>query len=164
MTIRRQASLWVKGVPEIERMRYRFNRAQAQLIPAHVTLIREDEVTDWELLESRIRKILPIELTLSFGRPVRDLNFVYLPVESGITEFDNLRHLLLSDGATTPRKQMPHMTIVHPRNGICSDAAFEEIAEQIPPCTIVFREIHLIEQINGGSWSPFAELLHPTHL
>ncbi len=162
MTTRRQASLWVDEAPEIERMRCRFNPAQAQLIPAHITLIREDEVNDWERLASRILQVLPIELTLSFGRPVREANFVYLPVEAGTTDFDNLRYRLLSDGSHIPRKQMPHMTIVHPRNGICTDAAFEEIVEQIPPCTIVFREIRLIEQVNGGPWSTFAkpELSH----
>lgn len=150
--------MFLSGIPEVEQMRSQFNPVQAQLIPAHITLCREDEVNDWKALEYRIRQILPFELVLSFGRPIRDENFVYLPVESGIAAFDELRRLLLSNGPDVPRKHMPHMTIVHPRNGACCDATFDEIAKQIQPFTFTFREVHLIEQTNGGPWVTFA---HP---
>ena len=79
MITRRQASLYLDDASIVEGLRYRFNPAQAALIPAHITLCREDEVSDWPALEDRIRALVPIALTLEFGLPVRDGNLVYIP-------------------------------------------------------------------------------------
>ncbi len=46
----------------------------------------------------------------------------------------------------------PHVTIIHPRNGVCTDNAFAEIQRMLPPFQWTFSEISLIEQINGGPW------------
>ena len=149
---RRQASMYLQGVPEIENLRVRFNPVQARLIPAHVTLCREDEVQDWLRLESRIQDRIPISLTLGFGRAVRDDNLVFLPVVFGGEQFEKLRHVLLNDGIAPPRKLTPHITVIHPRNGVCTDAAFDEILQRLPPFKITLREISLIEQTVGGPW------------
>ena len=147
--VRRQASLFLRNVPALERLRTRFNPEQAKLIPAHVTLCREDEVQDWTALEDRIRCLQPIAITLGFGTAIRDGNFVYLPAVAGVEQFDELRRQLLcerlGDATTEPRKQMPHVTVVHPRNGVCSDAIYHEIS-QLPPFTVQLRQISLIEQ------------------
>ena len=155
---RRQASMYLSNVPEIEDLRMRLNPVQAQLIPAHVTLCREDEVDDWSVLEARIHDLLPIRITLGFGRPVRDGDFVFLQAESGCEPFDDLRNRLVGDGIQKPRKQTPHVTIIHPRNGTCTDAVFEEIFQRIQPFTVTLCEISLIEQTNGGPWKRFASL------
>jgi 2'-5' RNA ligase len=152
---RRQASLYLSGFPEIEALRREFNPVQAQLIPAHVTLCREDEVDDWEAIAKRIVALRPVSVTLRFGGPVRDGNLVLLPTV-GLTEsFDQLRFDLLSKQGAAPRKHLPHITMIHPRNGVCTDAIFEEIAARILPFTATFREISLIEQRDGGVWKPF---------
>ena len=44
--IRRQATLFLRHRESVESIRRQFNPAQAELISAHVTLCREDEVED----------------------------------------------------------------------------------------------------------------------
>lgn len=149
--------MYLSGVPEIEELRVRFNPVQAQLIPAHVTLCREDEVEDWSQLEERIKNLLPILVTIGFGSPVRDGNLVLLPAISGIEQFDQLRYRLLADGIKKPRIQLPHITIIHPRNGICTDAVYEEILRRLYPFEWDFRKICLIKQNDGGPWATYAE-------
>ncbi|MFO0940531.1 MAG: 2'-5' RNA ligase family protein [Pirellulales bacterium] len=149
---RKQASLYLTNVPQVEAMRWKFNPQQAQLIPAHVTLCREDEVDDWQLLHERIEAIKDFELTLSFGEPKRDENFVYLPIVDGDDRFHDLRRVLLDK---EPRRATPHVTIIHPRNGICDDQAFHEIRREITPFQFTFREIFRIQQFAGEGWIRF---------
>jgi hypothetical protein len=155
---RRQASMYLYNMHGIEELRCRFNPAQSRLIPAHVTLCREDEVNDWSALQKRIDETLPIHLTLGFGSPVRDGNLVLLPAISGIEQFDDLRHRLHIGGLNGPRRHDPHITIIHPRNGKCTDAVFREISERIQPFTKTFHRISLIKQSDGGPWVRLAEL------
>lgn len=154
MQTRRQASLYLNNAPHIEFVRTRFNPAQAKLIPAHVTLIREDEVADWDELHQRLKDLGDIELALQFGVPKREANLVYLPVVGGTDKFDKLRAALLR--ATTRRKQNPHLTLIHPRNGICTDAIFEEILAAVSAFQATFTTASLIEQTDGGPWVQFA--------
>lgn len=169
--IRRQASMFVSGCKEIEEVRNRFNPAQARLIPPHLTLCREDEVSDWSELANRIAKLSPIALAVEFGKPERDGNFVYLPILSGEDQFDTLRYQLLCNvnqsglddnhrlsdpvrsGDFMPRKQLPHLTLIHPRNGECTDSVYEEICDRIKPFRHLLTEIVIIEQTDGGPWS-----------
>ncbi len=153
---RRQASLFLYGFPEIEKLRHQFNPAQAALIPAHVTLCREDEVEDWSLLQVRIQTVCPINVTIEFGPPVRELNLVYLSVVGGAIQFENLRLELLGTPTHVPRIQLPHLTIIHPRNGVCTDGVFRELMDCCVPFSANFREISLIEQWDGGPWRRFA--------
>ncbi len=138
---------------DIELMRNRFNPAQSRLIPAHVTLCREDEITDWNALQQKLNSLTPLVLTLGFGAPVRNDNFVYLPVCEGLDRFHKLRCFLLSDD---PRWHNPHVTVIHPRNGTCTHEAFAEIQRRIQPFQYTFRRVMLIEQENGGVWQPIA--------
>ena len=153
MSTRRQASLYLTGVPKIEEIpRLRFNPAQAELIPAHVTLCREDEVLDWTALRHRLSAICPIEVVIEFGTPVRQGNLVYLPAIGQTEQFDNLRRDLLGAEGQKLRKHLAHITIIHPRNGSRSDADFQEITESLERFTAKFREVSLIEQQDGGHW------------
>ncbi len=151
--IRRQASLFLPNAQSIETLRDKFNPLQARLIPAHVTLCREDEVDDWSAFQRIVEQQLPIEIELGFGAPIRDGNLVLIPAISGIERFDEVRRRLLGG---KPRKQDPHITIIHPRNGICSEEALEVIEATLRPFTAIFREVSLIEQTNGGPWTRFA--------
>lgn len=152
MQTRRQASLYLEDMPHIEDLRQRFNPAQAKLIPAHVTLIREDEVEDWGDVYRRLQALGDIALTLEFGSSIRDGNLVYLPVVGGGDRFDELRAALLPG---TPRKHNPHLTLIHPRNGICTNEIFEEILDTVSAFEATFTTVSLIEQTDGGPWVQF---------
>ena len=146
MTSRRQATLYL-SLPDstvIESLRSRFNRVQFELIRTHVTLCREDEVSDWDKIASRLSDLRIIEVTLNFGLPVRDNNLVYIPATGSTKSYDALRSALLSIGNSLPRKHNPHITIIHPRNGICSDSVFDEISRQLKPFTTTFRSVTMI--------------------
>ncbi len=154
MTIRRQATLYLP-LPSstfVESIRARVNRVQFDLIKAHITLCRDDEVADWSEVESRLTNLGKIEVELDFGMPVREDNLVYLPTIGSTQSFDNLRSAILSTNASSPRKQNPHITLIHPRNGTCSDSAFAEITKLCKPFSAVLRRVTLIEQHNGGRW------------
>ena len=161
MLKRRQASLYLYNAPLVEDLRQRFNPAQAALIPAHITLCREDEVSDWYGFEDRVRALLPIAVKLKFGAPVRDDNLVYIPVDGSTAPFDRLRRDLLELNGKTPRKQLPHITLIHPRNGFCTDEIFAQMVDSITPFCTTFREISLIEQQDGGVWNCLARF--PSH-
>jgi 2'-5' RNA ligase len=151
MLKRRQASLFLVDQFQIEAVRSRYNPIQARLIPAHVTLCREDEVCDWETLRSKLESLRPFEITLTFGIPVREGNFVYLPVVDGLDLYQDFRRRVLSKDA---RIQMPHLTLIHPRNGVCTDEIFADIsATFLAPFRYTFREILLIEQEDGSVWN-----------
>jgi hypothetical protein len=153
MVTRRQASLFLAGVPAVESMRNRWNPEQARLIPAHLTLCREDEISDWDGLQVKMKSLCPFEIHFAFGAPVRDGNFVYLPILDGLDSFRKLRRQLLSENA---RNLEPHVTIIHPRNGICTDCIFSEIQQSIQPFGTSIRDVRLIEQVDGGVWRTFA--------
>jgi hypothetical protein len=151
---RRQATLFFNNAPTaLTHCRHRYNRIQADLIPAHVTLCREDEVVDWLAFEQRVASIGKVHLEMKFGSPVRNGNSVLLPAIEGVEAFTALRRTLLSDGLSEPRPMNAHVTIIHPRNGICTDAIFAEILQALQPFPWTFSEIALIEQHHGGPWA-----------
>ncbi|MCC6512140.1 MAG: hypothetical protein IT423_23790 [Pirellulaceae bacterium] len=154
LDIRRQATLFFNNAPTaLTHCRYQYNRIQADLIAAHVTLCREDEVVDWSAFEQRVASIGQVHLEMKFGRPVRDGNSVLLPAIEGVEAFGALRRTLLSDGTSEPRPMNAHVTIIHPRNGICTDAIFMEVSQILQPFSWTFSEIALIEQQHGGPWT-----------
>ncbi len=154
MFTRRQATLYLPPPYDasVERIRARFNPAQHALIQAHVTLCREDEVADWADLAGRLKSIGPLAVTLAFGPPVRDHDLVCLPAIGSMASFDALRESLLARPDIVVRKQAPHITLIHPRNGICSDSAFVTITREHVPFTVTFRSVTLIAQVDGGPW------------
>lgn len=156
---RRQASIYLPDQFQIEALRFRHNPMQARLIPAHVTLCCEDEVTDWDLFQARLESLSPFEITLTFGIPVREDNFVFLPVQEGFDDYQDFRQAILLREA---RKLTPHCTLIHPRNGTCTDQTFADIsATIISPFQYTFREVMLIEQENGGVWNVISRVGDP---
>ena len=153
MTTRRQATLYLPlpHAADIERLRSLYNPAQHALIRAHVTLCREDEVHDWDELGNRLAGLGPIAVSLTFGTPVRDGDLVYLPATGSTASFDQLRASLLGPAASV-RRQQPHITLIHPRNGTCSGAIFAAIAAQSTAFDVTFRTVTLIAQVDGGPW------------
>ena len=80
MSLRRQATLYLPAPHDraIELVRAHFNPAQFTLIRAHVALCRDDEVSDWDGLASRLMAIGPFSVPLRFDEVVRKNNLVYL--------------------------------------------------------------------------------------
>jgi 2'-5' RNA ligase len=150
--IRRQATLFLRDNATIDQLRWKFNPIQAALIAPHITLCREDEVDDWGRLEQVLREHRQQSVTLHFGNPLRDGNLVYLPSSGAQTEFENLRALLLDTATSKARPHQAHVTIIHPRNGVCTSATFADIAASLRPFTATFEHVSLIEQIDGGPW------------
>lgn len=162
MSTRRQATLYLPnpGAEAVESIRARFNPQQQALICAHVTLCREDEVDDWNAFAKRLRGIGKVEVELTFDGLVRDNDLLYLAPSAGTESFDALRAVLLTSDGGGPRRQAPHITLIHPRNGHCSDADFATIASAFRPFTTTFRFVTLIEQHDGGCWKNL--LQHPS--
>lgn len=151
---RRQATLFLTGVPLIDRIRSRFDPIQSGLIASHVTLIREDEVEDWDVLAERASTIKIPEVTLRFGAPALEDGLLFLPCVGNTAPFDRLRKVLLDSPAV--RKHSPHITLIHPRNGRCTDESFKEIVGLVEPFEHTFRKVAFIQQQNGGAWRNIA--------
>lgn len=153
MPTRRQATLFLppSSAENVEAIRASFNPVQASLIRAHVTLCREDEVTDWEQFKSQMSLVRPLSLQLTFSHLVREGDLVYAGVEDS-HKFHELRNQVLSAKPGTTRKHDPHLTLVHPRNGKCSDDTYAKLQTQFKPFTANLDTITIIEQVDGGIW------------
>ena len=141
------------GSVQLEALRQVLDPVQARLIPAHVTLCREDEIgqlldTD---IEARLRGSEAQPVALGFGRPVSfDGHGVLLPCVAGEQAFHDLRTQVL--GATAIRRHSPHLTLAHPRNpppgkGSTADA-MGLLAETL---SFTFAQIVSIEQLGEAS-------------
>jgi len=155
MEIRRQLTLFVEN-ETIEEIRAKFNPIQHAIIPAHVTLCREDELEGLEKVIANI-KALKIDkpIKISFNEMVRfeDGKGVLIPASEENNHFHNLRNVIL----ISPRKHIPHITLMHPRNSTCTDSIFKEIKSYPLPTTLFFNRISLIEQKDGGKWKVLDE-------
>jgi len=130
----------------IEAVRREYNPMQYEIIGSHVTLCREDELMD---LDAVIRNLVMLpreQVVIWFGRPVRfnDGKGVLLPAVED-EAFQRLRRNVLGG---LPRSAEAHITLMHPRNSMCTDAMFDAIRGMAFPEVLVFREICLIEQMS----------------
>src|SRR5688572_4559357 len=158
---RRQLTLFVdeKYSAAIERIRQKFNPLQFEIIKAHVTLCREDEIEAIEaVLYNLTNQVLP-KVSICFGRAIRfsDGNGVLLPSYENSDSFKTLRSQILHGIIEAPRNHEPHITLMHPRNSICTDDIYQQIANIILPSFITFERISLIEQLDQGKWKIIQE-------
>ncbi|HAK11694.1 MAG TPA: hypothetical protein DCO78_06680 [Chitinophagaceae bacterium] len=154
--IRRQLTLFVNptDAQEIEAVRKRFNPIQQELIACHVTLCREDELENLDAIIANLKKLEVPAISISFGRVIRFDNGkgVMLPDLGDNESFHQLRTKILTGVVETIRRPEPHITLMHPRNSSCTDAIFSIIQAVSFPTRLIFHEISLIVQINGGQW------------
>ncbi|HUM51653.1 MAG TPA: hypothetical protein PK431_07535 [Chitinophagales bacterium] len=154
--IRRQLTLFVEqtAAEQIELIRQEFNPRQFELIKAHVTLCREDEIINLEKVKSNLLLLTTSEINIEFGKIKRsdNGNGLFLPATNDNVEFDNLRKQVLSGLTDHPRKQKAHITLMHPRNSTCTDNIFKQVEKIKLPTKINFRKISIIEQKDGGQW------------
>ena len=150
--LRRQLSLYL---PEPERsvvdaVRSRVDPEQFRLIPAHVTLCRDDELGDWLAIRARLDALGPLLVELELGAPLRlPDGCVLLPVTGSTETFDALRARLL---AGSPRALRPHVTLLHPRHAQGKEERLDTTRDWDLPARVLLREVSWIEQVDGGPW------------
>ena len=156
MNTRTQLSLFVPPSisADIEKVRRLLDPVQAALIPAHVTLCREDELEEVDL-ESPMSIIGAGSLTLKFGAPeVFAGHGVLLPCIEGEDRFGQLRRRVLGD--RTIRQQAPHLTLAHPRNPRAPQNLPENLAAVPRGLVITFTHVQLIRQEGTAPWQIIA--------
>ena len=138
----------------IEAIRCHYNPVQHNLIAAHVTLCREDELTDMAKVLHNLEQLNFPSVSIRFGKPERfdEGKGVLLPALEENTPFQDLRKMVLKGVIEQPRNHQPHITLMHPRNSLCTDAIYAEILKAGLPAHVRFNKISLIEQVDGGVW------------
>lgn len=155
MRIRSQLSLFVPpgSGPDLEAIRGVVDPVQRRLIPAHVTLCREDELHGVGLreLNERLAHAGTEAITLQFGPPQRFGGYgILLPCIGGTAAFQTLREVVLADRHARPHA--PHLTLAHPRNPRAPGNDLARTASLLTGLTVTFAEVHLIEQIDDAPW------------
>lgn len=148
MARRRQLSLYVPehAAAQIEAVRRVLDPVQQALIPAHVTLCRDDELD----AVSASALMRASSITLVFGAALAfDGHGILLPYVAGEGDFAQLRADLLDGQA---RQQKPHITLAHPRNPRARGNSLDLALTLPPEISISFGEIALIEQALGEPW------------
>jgi 2'-5' RNA ligase len=151
--IRKQLSLYVPAdaAKEIEAVREIVDPIQSNLIPAHITLCRDDELNDLAAIKARLTHIPLKPITLRFGRPeVFSGHGLLLNCVDGEDEFRLLREYLLA--SKNIKNLRPHITLAHPRNPK-SDGDLLGNTSRLPEMIeITFPSIYLIEQTRNEPW------------
>src|SRR5579871_1933451 len=132
-----QLSLYITGPirEAIERVRERVDPVQSSLIPAHVTLCREDELIGVSLdaLTARLARCAP--LRLAFGDVVAfGGHGIMARCSEGAELYSRLRRSVLGADA---REATPHITLAHPRNPRAPANVLEAIDLKFP-LSVVF--------------------------
>lgn len=136
---------------------------QHRLIPAHVTLCREDELDGIgiEEVRERIHRGRPAPITLRFGPPERFADHgILMPCLDGLAAFQALRCLVLA--TEEARAHAPHLTLAHPRN---PKAPGNDLASADPlraGVHMTFATVHLIEQRDAAPWDVLGTIPLPT--
>ena len=154
---RQQLTLFVQPpqAAAFEALRARFNPVQFGLIAAHITLCREDELQDMELVKKNAAALDFGELTVELGPATRfsEGKGVFLPQKGANEAFLELRRSLLAGLVAEPRLHAPHLTLMHPRNSTCTDDIFQILSTASLPQQLRFDRFAWIEQIDGGPWT-----------
>jgi len=153
---RRQLTLFLStsAGKVFEQIRKKYNPIQHNLIAAHITLCREDELENWAIIEQNLAALQQLPLTIFLEKVERfaDGKGVFIPAKEQQEAFDKLRQAVLKGAIKQPRKHHAHLTLMHPRNSTCTDTTFNKINALSLPQQLVFDTITLIEQENGGVW------------
>lgn len=157
---RRQLTLFATGeiAKRIDAVRRVVDPVQHALIPAHVTLCREDELASLSPteIEKRVRRLAQGPLALRFGRAERfDGHGLLLRCIDGQADYQRLRVALL--GSAAIRQSAAHLTLAHPRNPASAGNSLSA-ADLLPAeFALRFDTFWLIEQRDGGPWTRCGE-------
>lgn len=152
---RRQLTLFLPpdSAAPIEAVRRRVDPIQFDLIGAHVTLCREDELSALTLpvLRQRLARAALVPLTLVFGAPTPFSDHgMLLPCIKGMDAFHELRVAVLDK--STIRPHAAHVTLAHPRNPRAVENIAATYAELPSSIAVTFATIALIEQRGTSPW------------
>lgn len=154
--IRKQLTLFIRDKSEIiEKIRKQFNPIQHKIISAHVTLCREDEISSLDRVLKNLKTLKeasPLKINFDQIERFEDGKGVWLPASIEDNKFYRLRTKILKGVIDDPRQLRPHVTLMHPRNSVCTDKIFEQLKMYELPSELIFDEISLIEQKSGGQW------------
>lgn len=153
LNIRKQLSLYIPAdvAKAIEAIRKIVDPIQSNLIPAHVTLCREDELHDLAATKARLAHIPLKPITLRFGKPeIFSRHGLLLNCIDGADEFRSLREYLLASKNIS--NQSPHITLAHPRNPKSSGNLLFNTSRLPEIIEITFSTIYLIEQARNEPW------------
>ena len=131
----------------------RLDPIQAALIPAHVTLCREDEIDhlDPDTLYRQIQTWQHGPLQLAFGPPQRfNGHGLLLPCTQGSAPFQGLRQWLLRNPQA--REHHAHLTLAHPRNPQAPGNTDTTLATCPPALQLEFATVALIQQHGAAPW------------
>jgi 2'-5' RNA ligase len=146
----------------VEKIRAEFNPIQYELIPAHITLCRDEEIEDIEkVLENIISINGSVPVRIEFNPPERSESGkgVLIPAKVENPEFHELRKIVLRGLPQVYNAYLPHITLMHPRNSTCTDVIFDRIIQSQLPRELFFDTISLIEQKDGGKWNVVKEFV-----
>ncbi|QDA56529.1 2'-5' RNA ligase family protein [Thermomonas aquatica] len=150
---RRQLSLLVPEEQRaiVEPIRQRLDPIQYSLIPAHVTLCRDNELPELRILKRRLERLEAFSFTMAFGEP-QELSdgCVLLRPTTGVEHFQALRRSILGPDATA---QGAHLTLLHPRNATGAIHNLESLARKLSGLEIRFKTIAIIEQRGCDPWT-----------
>ncbi len=152
MEVRKQITLFLdhEEACAIEKARQFWNPDQYALIKAHITLVRDDRVDNFAEVTRKVKQLKYARFQVNFGAIERfcEGKGAFIPVT------DRLNHLVLLREKLSVKDQKydPHITIMHPRNSMCTDEIFNALLQETFPSQITISSISLIEQINGGKW------------
>jgi hypothetical protein len=142
---------------QLDALRRVLDPVQAALIPAHVTLCREDELEGLapEVIGERLRAAAP--LTLAFGRAIAfDGHGLMLPCEHGAPAYHALRARVLEGRPV--REAAPHVTLAHPRNPR-APGNDPRLAASLPvPLVVTFGDARLVRSEHGAPWQVLGTL------
>jgi len=151
--LREQLSLFLPASisGQVEALRELLDPVQFSLIPAHVTLLRDEELRGLgqDDVKSALQGAAP--LTLRFGSPETfGWHGVLLPCIAGVAHFINLRALLV--GREAAAREQPHITLAHPRNPRASDTSHRSALSLIRGIEVTFTAVQRITQGVGCPW------------
>lgn len=149
---RRQLTLFLPpGQREvIESIRQGLDPLQHAIIPAHVTLCRDDELIPWQAIGQRLASLGRFSFTMQFGEPRVLLDgCVLMRPTHGAEQFQRLRRSILGPSA---KALGAHVTLLHPRNAAGAVYDLAELVAMLPGFTVTFRSIALVEQSGAGPW------------
>lgn len=158
---------------ELDVLRATLDPVQHGLIPAHVTLCREDELHP--LAPSELADDLAAAVALRFAdraeshaaHPISlvfgaaesfDGHGILLPCIDGEADFHALRSAILAAaiGHDALRRPAAHVTLAHPRNPRAPGNSLASARRLPVPLSLTFREVRLIEQVDAAPWRVLA--------
>lgn len=121
----------------LDRVRQRLDPKQYAIVPAHVTLCRDEELVPWPEIHRRLERLVPFSIRMPFGEPRRLADgCILLRLTDGMEPYQELRNSIL--GAPAPHHG-PHLTLLHPRNAAAVESDLGRLAQELAGTVVTFH-------------------------